>query len=209
MYSLIESAKLNGINPQHYLADVLAHIADHPARRIAELLPWNCNRSAPLALPLKLASSPSAYLLGGDGGLSRNRRRGCALVTAIGPSHADTCRQTATVFGFRPPANEGSADDPSLDDILGQMPELPRPRQRWTVRRKAAVIEAVRRESIKSAQPVTAAQTVRRLTAVFLPCVACNHIDKFRNIERLCNVYIAPTREDQPWSILDPYDQPR
>ena len=33
MYSLIESAKLNGLNPQHYLADVLA--------RIAELLPWN------------------------------------------------------------------------------------------------------------------------------------------------------------------------
>jgi transposase len=41
MYSLIESAKLNGVNPQHYLADILARIADHPARRIAELLPWN------------------------------------------------------------------------------------------------------------------------------------------------------------------------
>jgi transposase len=41
LYSLIESAKLNGINPQHYLADVLARIADHPARRIADLLPWN------------------------------------------------------------------------------------------------------------------------------------------------------------------------
>src|SRR5690242_4827777 len=41
LYSLIESAKLNGLNPQHYLADVLARIADHPARRIAELLPWS------------------------------------------------------------------------------------------------------------------------------------------------------------------------
>jgi transposase len=41
MYSLIESAKINDINPQHYLADVLARIADHPARHIAELLPWN------------------------------------------------------------------------------------------------------------------------------------------------------------------------
>ena len=41
MYSLIESAKLSSLNPQQYLADVLARIADHPARRIAELLPWN------------------------------------------------------------------------------------------------------------------------------------------------------------------------
>jgi transposase len=41
MYSLIETAKLNGINPQAYLADVLARIADHPAKRVAELLPWN------------------------------------------------------------------------------------------------------------------------------------------------------------------------
>src|SRR5580658_3510300 len=41
MYSLIETAKLNGINPLHYLADVLARVADHPARKIAELLPWN------------------------------------------------------------------------------------------------------------------------------------------------------------------------
>ena len=41
IYSLIETAKLNGRNPQHYLADVLARIADHPARQITDLLPWN------------------------------------------------------------------------------------------------------------------------------------------------------------------------
>ena len=41
IYSLIESAKLNGLNPQHYLADLLARIADYPTRRITELLPWN------------------------------------------------------------------------------------------------------------------------------------------------------------------------
>jgi transposase len=41
LYSLIETAKLNGLNPQHYLADLLTRIADHPARHIAELLPWH------------------------------------------------------------------------------------------------------------------------------------------------------------------------
>ena len=41
MYSLIETAKLNGFDPQLYLTDVLARIADHPARQISELLPWH------------------------------------------------------------------------------------------------------------------------------------------------------------------------
>jgi transposase len=41
MYSLIESAKLNGLNPHLYIADLLARISDHPARHIADLLPWN------------------------------------------------------------------------------------------------------------------------------------------------------------------------
>ena len=43
---LIETAKLNGLDPQAWLADVLGRIADHPARRIADLLPWKW-RTAP------------------------------------------------------------------------------------------------------------------------------------------------------------------
>ena len=41
MYSLIVTAKMNDIDPQAWLADVLARIAVHPARDIDELLPWN------------------------------------------------------------------------------------------------------------------------------------------------------------------------
>lgn len=44
MYSLIETAKLNGINPQIYITDLLTRIADHPARQITDLLPWNWQR---------------------------------------------------------------------------------------------------------------------------------------------------------------------
>ena len=41
IYSLIESCKLNHIDPQRYLHYVLERIADHPVNRIEDLLPWN------------------------------------------------------------------------------------------------------------------------------------------------------------------------
>ncbi|MEM7530196.1 MAG: transposase, partial [Pseudomonadota bacterium] len=41
MYSLIVTARLNGIDPQAWLADVLARIADTPVSRLPSLLPWN------------------------------------------------------------------------------------------------------------------------------------------------------------------------
>src|SRR5262245_43501115 len=43
MATLIMTAKLNDVDPQAWLADVLARIADMPQSRIAELLPWNWN----------------------------------------------------------------------------------------------------------------------------------------------------------------------
>ena len=45
MYSLIVTAKLNDVDPQAWLTDVLGRIAAHPAHRIAELLPWNWQAS--------------------------------------------------------------------------------------------------------------------------------------------------------------------
>jgi transposase len=40
IYTLIETCKLNEVDPQAWLADVLARLPDHPAKRITELLPW-------------------------------------------------------------------------------------------------------------------------------------------------------------------------
>jgi len=47
MYSLIVTAKMNGVDPQAWLADVLVRIAAHPAHRLDELLPWNWAKQYP------------------------------------------------------------------------------------------------------------------------------------------------------------------
>jgi len=54
MYSLLGSAKLNGLDPELYLRTVLTRIADHPVSQIQDLLPWN------IALPLKSHASEAA-----------------------------------------------------------------------------------------------------------------------------------------------------
>jgi transposase len=47
IYTLIETAKLNDTDPQAWLTDMLARLQDHPAKRIAELLPWNWKLQQP------------------------------------------------------------------------------------------------------------------------------------------------------------------
>ena len=55
IYTLLGTAKLNGINPQRYLRYVLERIAEHPSHRIDELLPW--------AVADKLAETADAQAL--------------------------------------------------------------------------------------------------------------------------------------------------
>ena len=41
LYTLIQTARLNDVDPQAWLADVLARIVDHPASQLDQLLPWS------------------------------------------------------------------------------------------------------------------------------------------------------------------------
>ena len=51
VYALIETCKMNDVDPQAWLADVLARLPDHPASKIAALLPWYCKSKQPQNSP--------------------------------------------------------------------------------------------------------------------------------------------------------------
>ncbi len=50
IYSLLGTAKLNGLNPEAFLREILVRIADHPINQIADLLPWKLAATVPEAL---------------------------------------------------------------------------------------------------------------------------------------------------------------
>ena len=50
MFTLIISAKMNDIDPQGWLADVLARLPDMPMSRVHELLPWNWKAATELKI---------------------------------------------------------------------------------------------------------------------------------------------------------------
>src|SRR5256886_15608553 len=47
MYTLIQTARLNDVDPQAWIADVLARLKDHNNRHVDPLLPWNCEATPP------------------------------------------------------------------------------------------------------------------------------------------------------------------
>jgi hypothetical protein len=71
MYTLIQTARLNDVDPQAWLADVLNHISDHNIRGLDQLLPWNwktdhaelADRYGPPAAALIPRSSLSGHAL--------------------------------------------------------------------------------------------------------------------------------------------------
>jgi hypothetical protein len=44
-YTIIQSCRLNGVNPEAYLTDIITRIDTHPASQIDALLPWNWRRN--------------------------------------------------------------------------------------------------------------------------------------------------------------------
>src|SRR6202022_1481571 len=75
VYALIETCKMNDVDPQAWLADVLARLPDHPANKVADLLPWSW----------KASQQPKAAAAAGTRApaLNRNGRGPCRMRTFL------------------------------------------------------------------------------------------------------------------------------
>ena len=110
MYTLINTAKLNGVDPQAWLADVLARIADMPLSRLPELLPWNW---APA--PRRVKSGMTVAL---GGGLPLSRRRACQT-RRVDEARATAIFWATLLLAIRSAAEAGQSGRPTVRDQVG------------------------------------------------------------------------------------------
>ena len=77
IYTLIETARLNDVDPEAWLGDVISRIADHPNTKIDELLPWKWTTPGSQAIAAELAPNARPGRLGNSGFIRGSAGRGC------------------------------------------------------------------------------------------------------------------------------------
>ena len=92
MATLIQTAKLNDVDPQAWLADVLARIAEHPIHRLDDLLPWNWCPLSSTAIAARRCTSTRSM----RSGPWRSSRGSLALVARELSEDADWFADIAT-----------------------------------------------------------------------------------------------------------------
>ena len=108
IYSLVGTAKLNGLNPEHYLREVLGRIADHPIAHIDQLLPWNLAASlhADSTTDALTSSSPrlklSGHLKGSTKADLSGVKRGTPHAYSINPKTQRSSMQQSPFLSWLP-----------------------------------------------------------------------------------------------------------